>query len=169
MVAGYRDGVHPYLDVLTALDAAGVRYVVVGGVAVTLQGHMRATVDLDLVIDLLTENVSTAVEALQGLGLVPRLPVPASSLADEATRREWVEERNLTVFSMHDPLDPRREVDLFADPPIDPVELLARADRMRLGTLSVPVASRGDLIAMKRLAGRPQDLADVAALEALDG
>lgn len=160
---------HPYLDVLTALDAAGVRYVVVGGVAVTLQGHLRATVDLDLVIDLVTENVSIAVDVLLGLGLVPRLPVPASSLADDATRRQWVEERNLTVFSMHDPTDPRREVDLFADPPIDPVELLARADRMRLGTLTVPVASRQDLITMKRLAGRPQDLADIAALEALDG
>lgn len=33
----------------------------------------------------------------------------------------------------------------------------------------VPVVSRRGLIKMKRLAGRPQDLADIEALERLDG
>lgn len=159
---------HPYLDVLAALHEAGVRFVVVGGVAVTLHGHLRATVDLDLVIDLVPDNASRAIEVLEGLGLVPRLPVPAASFADSRTREEWVAQRNLTVFSMHDPTDPRREVDLFADPPIPPAELLERADTIMLGGIGVPVARRADLIWMKHLAGRPQDLVDIAALEALE-
>jgi hypothetical protein len=41
-----------YDDVFAALHRAGVRFVVVGGVAVVLQGHIRTTVDLDLVVDL---------------------------------------------------------------------------------------------------------------------
>jgi hypothetical protein len=59
--------VHPILRVLEGLSAAGVRYVVVGGVAVTLQGHIRAPVDLDLVVDLVPDNVTAALEALDGM------------------------------------------------------------------------------------------------------
>ena len=37
-----------YSDVFAALDAADVRYVVVGGMAVMLHGRVRSTVDLDV-------------------------------------------------------------------------------------------------------------------------
>ena len=36
------------------------------------------------------------------------------------------------------------------------------------GATTLPVVSRRGLIAMKRIAARPQDLADIAALEAID-
>jgi len=36
-----------------------------------------------------------------------------------------------------------------------------------LGDLSVPIASRDDLLVLKRAAGRPQDLADIRLLESL--
>jgi hypothetical protein len=156
--------VHPYLDVLGALNAAHVRYVVVGGVAVALQGHLRATVDLDIVLDLVPDNVGKAIEALTAIGLRPRLPVAASDFAVPEIRQGWVEQRNLMVFSMWDPTNPAIEVDLFADPPIEPTELLAAADLMPLGEIVVPVASRRHLIEMKKIAGRSQDLADIDAL-----
>ena len=38
--------------VIAALNATGVRYVIVGGVAVVLRGHARLTIDIDIVIDL---------------------------------------------------------------------------------------------------------------------
>ena len=158
----------PLLAVLHGLSEAGVRYVVVGGVAVVLQGHPRLTADLDLVLDLTAENARRALGVLQELGLRPRLPVPAEEFADPSTRRAWVQERNLTVFSLHDPGDPRREVDLFADPPIAFEQLMEQVSLLDVEGLSVPVASRAHLVQMKRLAGRPQDLADIAALEALD-
>lgn len=161
-------GMRPYVDVLRALTQANVAFVVVGGVAVTLHGHLRTTVDLDLVIDLVTANVESALAVLTDQGLVPRLPVRASDFADPAIRQGWVDHRNLTVFSMHDPSDPRREVDLFADPPLDVHSLFAQAVTMQIGDVEVLVASRPHLIQMKRLAGRPQDLSDIAALQALD-
>ncbi len=85
--------------------------------------------------------------------------------ADPTIRRRWVEERALTVFSLHDPANPMREVDLFAAPPIDFDELWRRSVTMRVGGIQVHVASLDDLSAMKRLAGRPQDIADIAALD----
>lgn len=155
---------HPFIDVLEALSEAGVRYVIVGGVAVALHGHLRSTVDLDLVIDLVPDNVLRTIEALTALGLRPRIPVAAQDFADESIRSGWVTERNLIVFSMWHPDNPAIEVDLFAAPPIAPAALLADAQRVSLGGLQVPVASRAHLIEMKRLAGRAQDLADIEAL-----
>lgn len=46
-------------------------------------------------------------------------------------------------------------------------ELRSRAHEVPLGELTVPIAHRDDLLAMKRAAGRPQDLADVRLLESL--
>ena len=45
---------------LTDLSAAGVRYLVVGGVAVVLHGYMRAAFELDLLIDAEPSNVDRA-------------------------------------------------------------------------------------------------------------
>ncbi len=72
--------------VLHALEAAGVRYLVVGGVAVVLHGHPRLTADLDLALALDTGNVRAAFAALAGLGYRPRVPVTAESFADAGGR-----------------------------------------------------------------------------------
>lgn len=156
------------LPVLRALHEAGVRFVIVGGVGVVLQGHPRMTVDLDLVVELAQANVLAAIDALTAIGLVPRLPVPAHDFADEERRRAWVEQRNLTVFSLHDPTNPLREVDLFAFEPI-PFDLLQRdASIVTIEGVPLAVASRQHLIAMKTDTGRPQDLADIDALRRLE-
>ncbi len=71
----------------------------------------------------------------------------------------------MRVFSMWNPANPMLEVDLFAEHPIDFDELWGRAAVVHLTHVAVRVASIRDLIHLKRLAGRPQDLADVEALE----
>lgn len=156
-----------YRDVLAALNAAGVSYVVVGGTAVVLQGHVRATVDLDLVVQLDGLHVRTALDVLLGRGLLPRLPVDPYDFADPVVREQWRTERNLTVFSLYDPADAFVEIDLFAGEPLPFTELVSAASHVDVAGVEVPVASRAHLIAMKRAVGRPQDLADVAALERL--
>lgn len=156
------------LPVIRALRDADVSFVVVGGVAVMLQGHPRSTVDLDLVIDLEADNVGRAMDVLTGLGLTPRVPVDAEDFADPAVRADWIQHRNLTVFSLRDPDDPRREVHVFAQEPMPFDHLRAQARLVQVEDVEVPVASRQDLIELKRAAGRPQDIADIEALEALD-
>ncbi len=150
---------------LAALDASGVRFVVVGGVATVLHGHPRFTADLDVALDLSADNVGAAVEALTTLGLAPSVPVDARGFADPQVRAGWVEDRHLIVFTLVDPDDPFRRVDMLAENPVPFEDLWARSQAMALGTITVRVASIDDLIAMKQLAGRAQDLADIEALE----
>lgn len=49
------------------LNAAGVKYVVVGGFAVALHGVVRATKDIDILIEPTFDNATRALEALEGL------------------------------------------------------------------------------------------------------
>jgi predicted nucleotidyltransferase len=49
------------------LNAAGVKYVVVGGFAVALHGVVRATKDIDILIEPTLDNATRALQALEGL------------------------------------------------------------------------------------------------------
>jgi len=153
--------------IFDALNHAGVRYVVVGGVAVVLHGYARFTADLDVVIDLSPKEAAKAVKALSRLGLKPRAPVDPMGLADAKVRRDWIKNKGMTVFSFIDPKDPLRTVDVFVEEPL-PFEAMWRsAKKVSLGKSSVRIASIDDLISLKRRVGRPQDLADVEALTVL--
>ena len=75
------------------------------------------------------------------------------AFADPEIRAQWIH--------------PMREVDLFVEHPIDFNELWNRSEVIELTRTVVRIASIPDLIYLKRLAGRPQDLADIEALEAI--
>lgn len=148
-----------------ALNKGQVRYVVVGGVATVLHGHARLTADVDLVIDLDPAECRLALGVLARLGFQPRLPVDALDFCDPARRRSWIEEKGMRVFSLVDPENPLRAVDLFAEHVLDFEELWLRSEEIPLRGISVRVASIAHLIELKRLAGRPKDLEDVKRLE----
>jgi hypothetical protein len=150
---------------LAELTAAGVRYLVVGGVAVVLHGYLRATADLDLVIDLAPENASRAVEEFVRLGFRPRAPVPLHSFADPRERQRWITEKNLMVLSLWHPDVAGFEVDLFVQPPFDFEEAYRRSVVARLGAVDVATVSIDDLIAMKNGTSRAIDAEDVRALQ----
>lgn len=153
--------------IFDALEKAHVRYVAVGGVAVVLRGHPRLTTDLDLAVDLASEQASAAIKALTSLGFTPRLPVDAAGFADADTRRSWIDEKGMTVFSLWDPNDPTRAVDLFVVEPIAFEDLWKRSELIELETTGARVASISDLITLKQLSGRPIDIDDVEALRAI--
>ena len=154
--------------IFVALETSGVRYLVVGGVAVVLHGHPRFTADLDLVLSLDADNLARALPALEALGYRPRAPVSLIEFADPGQRRRWIEEKGMTVFSLSSPQLPATEIDPFASEPLPFEAAYRRALRADLGTTTVTVVSLRDLIALKRGAGRAQDLEDVAALEAIE-
>lgn len=100
-------------------------------------------------------------------GLETSVPVDPRGLADPDTRRIWVREQHMKVLSFRDRGDPFCTVDVFVEEPVEFEALWERAVAMDLGRVSVRVASIPDLISMKRLAGRAQDVTDIEALEAI--
>jgi hypothetical protein len=153
--------------VFEALNQKNVRYLVAGGVAVVLHGYLRTTADLDLVVQLDEDNLRRALSALDSLGYRPRAPVRAEDFAERSIREAWIRDKNLQVFSMWSKESPALEVDLFVEEPFDFDEAYARTEPIRLETTTARVVPRRLLIEMKRSVGRPRDLEDVEALEAL--
>ena len=155
-------------SIVQVLNASGSRYLIVGGLAVVAHGLVRFTADLDLVLDPDAAALTTAIAALVGLGYRPRAPVEFSEFADSEARSRWVREKGLTVFSVYSPEHPATEVDLFVEMPFDFEQAHARAARFEIAPgLEASFVGLRDLIAMKRKAGRPQDLQDIAGLESL--
>jgi hypothetical protein len=152
---------------LAALTNAGVKYLVVGGVAVVMHGHLRVTADLDLVLKLDRSNLERAVVALEGLGFRPRAPVPLIQFADTEIRESWIRDKGLTVFSLWSPKHLGFELDLFVREPFDFESVYQNAARVQLESCVVTVIPLQDLIALKESVGRPRDLEDVSALRAL--
>jgi len=152
---------------LAALTNADVQYLVVGGVAVVMHGHLRGTAALDLVLGLERSNLEKAVVALDALGVRPRAPVPLGQFADAETRESWIREKGLTVFSLWSPSRPGFEVDLFVREPFDFARVYEHALRVQLESCVATVIPIEDLIALKQAVGRPRDLEDIAALRAL--
>lgn len=153
--------------IFAALEQHRVRYLVVGGVAVVLHGHMRFTADLDLVVALDRANAESAMAALASLGYRPRAPVAAADFADPALRAQWVDEKGIVVFSLWSPEHPGTEIDLFVEEPFPFAPAFERAASVQLGAVAVKVASIPDLIALKEKAGRPKDREDIEMLRAI--
>lgn len=53
---------------LVLLAEHGVQFVVVGGIAVTLQGYVRLTEDVDLLVESSAENIDLLLATLSGYG-----------------------------------------------------------------------------------------------------
>ena len=149
-------------EIFAALSDAD--YVVVGGFAVILHGHLRGTRDLDLVIGFAPDNLAKACDALSAIGLRPRLPVTFQDFADPAKREDWFRHRNMMVFPLWDPTNPERSVDVFVHEPMDFASLLEHSVVKDLNGVPIRVASIAHIIAMKQVAGRRQDLDDIDAL-----
>ncbi len=151
-----------------ALNRAGVRYVVVGGMATVLHGYARLTADVDMIVDLEPSAAKHLIGVLTGLGFEPRVPVRAEEFADPEIRNTWIAAKGMRVFSMFDPANPLRTVDLFVENPIEFEALWARAETVELDTTSVKIASIPDLIELKIMAGRPQALDDIERLREIE-
>lgn len=154
----------PELDVqelLRRLTAGGVDFVVIGAFAVVLHGSARLTRDLDIIFAPDGGNLEALGRVLVTLEAKLRDVDEDVPFMPDAGTLAGVQLLTLTTTSGW--LDVHRTVD--GAPPYD--RLRRNAERMDVGDFFVLVASPDDLIAMKRAAGRGQDLADIAELEAI--
>jgi hypothetical protein len=145
-------------QLLADLNRAGVRYVVVGGIAVIRHGVVRATRDLDVIV---APDEDTR-RRLSGLLVEWVATRPDGSAEDRPLPGHGWPLHLRTIHGL---------VDLMADqrPPLDLPSLLARADERRVDGVPAPICSLADLVALKRLAGRPTDEEDLRRLETAHG
>lgn len=154
-------------ELFAALEAASIKYAVVGGVAVNLHGVPRMTYDVDIVVATDEESLRSCRLLLEGLGLRCRLPFILESISDVSKRTELEVERNLIAVTFTDPANPLREVDILVAPSLDPDGIVSRSIRRTADDMTVCVVSLDDLVSMKRRANRPQDRSDLEHLERL--
>jgi predicted nucleotidyltransferase len=143
--------------ILAALAGRGVEYVLIGGLAVQTHGHMRTTVDIDIMPAPERANLTLLAEALRELGARVLNP-GAQEVEIEAS---MLPRAKLWQFATR-----HGALDVVLEAPGAPHyrELRERALEVALDELTIPVVSLDDLIAMKRASGRPVDLDDLAAL-----
>jgi hypothetical protein len=139
-----------FLDLLHAFLTADVRFLVVGAYAVAVHGHPRATGDLDLWVDPTPLNAARVYAALQAFG------APLHELRPDDLERPGI------VFQMG--LPPARIDILTSVSGLEFEEAWTSRIVETISEMRIPFIGRDGLIKNKLATGRPQDLADVAAL-----
>jgi predicted nucleotidyltransferase len=144
--------------ILGDLNRAGVRYVLIGGIALIRHGVVRGTADVDAVLEPSTENLERlrALIAEWGATRPDGSPLPPDAVEVG---------RSIHLATPHGDLDFLGE----RSQPLTFAELSVRADTRRVDGVDAPICSLADLVALKRLAGRGRDLADLSELEAAHG
>jgi len=149
--------------VLDVLSRHGVDFVVIGGIAVIGHGHVRNTRDVDFVAANDPENLSRLEAALLELN-AELWGVEAHRLDVELDAETLANGANFTLVTDAGGLDFFNEVPGGA--PYEDVR--ERAIEVELSGLTIRIAGLDDLIRMKRAAGRPRDLEDIAVLTELE-
>jgi hypothetical protein len=151
--------------IVRALNAAGVRYLVAGGVAVAAHGYPRFTADVDLVVALQRENVLAALGALRGLGYRASVPISDEQFADRGERDRIRAEKGMMVLNLYSDAHRETAIDIFVTEPFDVEAEYAAAPPQEIGPdararfVTIPT-----LIDMKSRVGRPRDLDDIEHL-----
>lgn len=156
---------HSFEAIVRALDQAAVRYIIAGGLAVNAHGYLRFTKDVDLVVQLLPDNITRALEALSALGYRPLVPVTMEQFADQSIREAWVRDKGMQVFQLWSDEHVETPINIFVHEPFVFDEEYAQALIKPLyGTVEVRFVSIPTLIRMKEAANRDQDRIDIEHL-----
>lgn len=149
--------------VIIAFETFKVPYGLVGGYALALHGAPRGTIDIDCIIEHSESDFINCEAALRSIGLEPRLPVRAKEVFQ--FRQEYIDKRNMIAWGFINPMNPLECLDVIITHNLRTLSTV----RYSFGLRKVSVLSINDLIEMKKLSARPQDLEDIKALEIIHG
>lgn len=148
-------------QIIAALVAAGIRFVVIGGVAATVQGSARLTNDIDICYDASAENVEKLVTLLTRWkaylrGAERGLPF----MLDQRTFRTTPLMTLTTTMGDIDVLDIVPGVGNYDD-------ARRQSEVVEIGDVEFRSLTLEALIASKRAVRRPKDLEQLIELEAI--
>lgn len=153
-----------YKDIFSSLEKAGVKYLIVGGVAVNLYGYSRFTGDVDILLALDERNLKKIDGLMRKMGYVERIPVSVKELKDEKKVRKFIKEKNLRAYTFISSHKPQLDIDIIVEESLSFDKYDKRKEIVEVWGLSLPVCHIDDLIDMKKSAGRDKDLIDLKAL-----
>ncbi len=154
-------------EILFALADAKVEFVLGGGVAAVLHGVERVTLDIDIALNLAPENLDRFIQAVKEMGLKPRVPVPLEALGDPEAVQMMVKEKHALVYSLIDPKDPLRYVDIFLKQELSYSSLIADVVEVSIDGRRFQVIGAERLLTIKKSISplRDKDRLDIAELE----
>ena len=142
----------PFESVLAALSRADVRYLVVGGVACALNGFVRTTEDVDILVDADPENIRRMLDVLAAVGEGHAAELKIGDFTDEEGAVRLVEDFPIDMFTR---MGGRRYADML------------RYKRETSGDVRIPFVDAEGLILLKSNSRRERDRIDVDALRRL--
>lgn len=142
-------------QIIDAFEKEKLPYAVIGGYAMALHGLVRATVDIDFVLSLKQNDFEKAEKILLSLGLQSRLPISAKDVI--MMRKEFIEKRNLLAWSFVDNKNFTRQVDILITQDLKKLDCV----RISVGGRKISVVSLDQLLKLKKISARPQDLVDI--------
>jgi hypothetical protein len=143
----------PYEKLLAKLARADVKFIIVGGVAVALNGFLRTTEDVDILIESSADNVTRLLNALGNFGEGHARELSRTDFSDSEGAIRIIEDFPLDVFTI-------MRGNRYAD-------LVGATKSTRIGDVDVRYLSADALIALKRDSQRDQDRIDISALRSL--
>jgi len=143
----------PYEKLLAKLVRAEVKFMIVGGVAVALNGFVRTTEDIDILIEASAENVTRLLDELRNFGEGHARELSPADFSDSEGAIRIIEDFPLDVFTM---MRGKRYVDLVGS-----------TKTTRIDDVEVRYLNSEALIALKSDSQRDQDRIDVSALRGL--
>ena len=154
--------------IVKTLNDAGVKYLIVGGLAVNAHGFVRLTRDMDIVLQLKRPNILRALKVLAKAGFQLAIPEKPEVFADAKIRARWRREKNMITLKLWSDKHQRTPIDIFIYEPFDFAKELAKVHAQEIAPeIVAPVVSLKTLLRMKRAAGRPQDLEDIRELKSI--
>ncbi|MEZ4754971.1 MAG: DUF6036 family nucleotidyltransferase [Bdellovibrionota bacterium] len=143
---------HPdIIELIETLNTHSVKFILIGGYAVIHYAEPRYTKDIDFLVGADANNAKQIVTALSEFG-IPK---------DQIRQGLFEEEGNFFKFGQ-----PPWRIDLITSVSGASFnEIYDRSQIQKVGEIELRIIAKTDLIKLKELAGRPQDLLDLEMLK----
>lgn len=140
-----------FLGLLRCLNKHKVKYLIIGGYAVSHYGEPRYTKDLDVFVLASLENARKLIKALNEFG----------APCDNLEAKDFAKKGTLYVFG----ISPSRVDILNRVKGVVFEKAYAKRNTVKISGVRTNYISLDDLLKSKKAAGRPQDLVDIDKLK----
>jgi predicted nucleotidyltransferase len=143
----------PCEKLLANLTRADVKFIIVGGVAVALNGFVRTTEDVDILVEASAQNVTRLLNELGNFGEGHARELSSADFSDSEGAIRIIEDFPLDVFTV---MRGKRYADLIGS-----------TKSTRIDDVDVRYLNTEGVISLKSDSQRDQDRIDVSALRSL--